>query len=84
MPTTLMIASSNMVILRYLESLITNPNDAVWVYDVCSEMPVWDEEEQDYVFKKTPKRVDPREAKSLIKEHGLKCVCDNEHGRIYI
>jgi hypothetical protein len=69
-----------MIILKYLEYLITNPKDAIWVYDRCDELPKWDEAKQDYVFKRPPKRIDPREAKELIKEHGLKCVHKTKEG----
>lgn len=72
-----------MIVLRYLEGLITAPNDKKWVYDKCEEWPIWSDIKQDYVFKKAPKRIDAREAKELIKEHDLKCVCNNEYGRIY-
>lgn len=72
-----------MVILRFLESLITMPNDAMWVYEMCEEMPEWDVVKQEYIFRKKPKRIDAQTAKKLIKEHGLVCVCNNEYGRIY-
>jgi hypothetical protein len=45
-------------------------------------MPVWDEKEQDYVCKRT-KRIDAQRAKEIIRKEGLKCVCNNEYGRIY-
>lgn len=55
----------------------------MWVYDLCSEMPTWDAEKDKAIFKRKPKRIDAREAKRLIKENNLKCVCKNEHGMIY-
>lgn len=79
-----MIVSSKMVILKYKESLITSPRDAYWVYDVCAELPEWSEVTQDYIFRRKPKRVSAKEAKELIKEHGLVCVCNNEFGKIYL
>jgi hypothetical protein len=72
-----------MVILKYLEWLITKPNETFWVYDLCKEMPTWDEKKQEYVFKKEPKRIDAQKAREIISKEGLKCVCKNEHGRIY-
>ena len=72
-----------MIILKYLECLITSPKEKMWVWDKCDELPWWDEGKKEYVFKKKPKRIDAKEAKELIKEHGLKCVCSNEYGRIY-
>ena len=72
-----------MIILKYLENLITNPKDAYWVYDMCEDFPKWDIVKQDYVFEKNPKRISPQKAREMIKEHGLTCVCNNEHGRIY-
>ena len=71
------------IIIRYKEWLITAPKDAYWVYDLCDEMPEWDSVEQDYVFRKKPKRIDSRKAKDIIQKEGLVCVCDNEDGRIY-
>lgn len=72
-----------MVILRYREFLKILPNEAYWVYDVCEELPEWDVVKQEYIFRKKPKRISAQEAKKLIKEHGLVCVCNNEYGRIY-
>lgn len=72
-----------MVVLRYLEYLTVLPSEAYWVYDVCEEMPKWDIVKQKYVFKKMPKRITAQKARELIKKHGLSCVCNNEHGRIY-
>lgn len=72
-----------MIILRYREFLKILPNDAYWVYDMCDEMPEWDVVKQEYIFRKKPKRIDAQTAKKLIREHGLVCVCNNEHGRIY-
>lgn len=72
-----------MYILKYKEQLILNQGDARWVYDLCNELPEWDALKKDYIFKKEPKRIDPREAKELIKKHDLKCVCNNEYGRVY-
>ena len=72
-----------MIILKYLEYLITTPKDAIWVYDRCEEMPKWDMLKQDYIFEKKPQRISAQKAREIIKEHGLTCVCNNEHGRIY-
>lgn len=78
------IAFSNMsVVLKYLEYLEVSPLETYWVYDLCPEMPHWDEEKKDYVCSKKIKRVEAREAREVIKKEGLKCVCNNEHGRIY-
>lgn len=71
------------VVLKYLEWLQTSPNETYWVYDLCTEMPHWDEEEQDYVCEKKVKRIDAKRAREIIKKEKLLCVCDNEHGRIY-
>ena len=72
-----------MIILKYLEYLITTPKDAIWVYDRCEDFPKWDMLKQEYVFDKTPKRITAQKAREIIKEHGLTCVCNNEHGRIW-
>lgn len=72
-----------MIILKYLEYLITTPKDAIWVYDICEDLPKWDMLKQGYIFEKKPKRITAQKARELIKEHGLTCVCNNEHGRIY-
>jgi hypothetical protein len=72
-----------MIILKYKEWVITNPKDAIWVYDCCEELPKWDETKHDYVFKRQPKRIDAQKAREIISKEGLKCVCKNEHGRIY-
>lgn len=72
-----------MVILRYKEWLNIPNSEVVWVYDLCSEMPRWSDAKQDYVFTKSPKRIASQEAKDLIAQHDLTCVCRNEHGRIY-
>ena len=69
-----------MWILAYKEWLLSMENDARWVYDRCDELPEWDESKQEYIFKKQPKRIDPREAKELIKEHGLKCIHKTKEG----
>lgn len=72
------------MILKYKERLLKqHPREAVWVYDLATEMPEWNERKQEYVFKRQPKRIDPREAKQIIADKGLKCVCDNKYGRIY-
>lgn len=71
------------VVLKYREWLAVMPSEAYWVYDLCSEMPHWDEKKQDYVSKKKPQRITAQEARQIIKKHGLSCVCNNEHGRIY-
>ena len=71
------------IIIRYKEWLITAPKDAYWVYDLCNEFPTWDEDKQDYVFKKEPKRISAQKAREIIKKEGLVCVSDNEYGRIY-
>ena len=73
-----------MYILKYKEWLLLSREEARWVYDVCDELPVWSDTKKDYVFKKEPKRIDPREAKKLIKEHSLKCIHETEEGeKIY-
>ena len=73
-----------MIVLKYKEWLNIPDSDCIWVYDRCEELPTWNEEIQDYIFKKKPKRIDAREAKQLIKEHGLKCVHETEEGeKIY-
>ena len=72
-----------MIILRYKEWLTILPSEVFWVYDVCEEMPKWDIVKQEYIFEKNPKRITAQKAKEIIKEHGLTCVCNNEHGRIY-
>lgn len=71
------------VVLRYKEFLTISPEEAYWVYDLCAEMPEWDSIKQDYVFRKSPKRISAQRAKQIIKDEGLICVCNNEHGRIY-
>ena len=72
------------VILKYLEWLSTSPEETYWVYDLCTEMPHWDEEQKDYVCNKKIKRIDSRKAKEVIKKEHLVCVYeDNESGRIY-
>lgn len=72
-----------MTVLRYKEWLTILPSEVFWVYDVCEEMPKWDMLKQEYVFKKKPQRITAQKAREIIKEHGLTCVCNNEHGRIY-
>lgn len=72
-----------MIILRYKEWLTILPNEVFWVYDMCEDFPKWDTVKQEYVFEKNPKRISPQKAREIIKEHGLTCVCNNEHGRIY-
>jgi hypothetical protein len=72
-----------MTVLRYKEWLTILPSEVFWVYDMCEEMPKWDIVKQKYIFKKKPKRITAQKAKEIIKEHGLSCVCNNEHGRIY-
>lgn len=72
-----------MVILKYTEGLISTKGDLRWVYDVCTEMPQWSLVQQDFIFKRKPKRVSAQEARRLIKENNLICVCDNEYGKIY-
>lgn len=71
------------IILKYKEHLTISPEEAYWVYDLCSEMPTWDDKEKDYIFKKRPKRITTQKAKEIIEEEGLKCVCNNSFGRIY-
>lgn len=71
------------IILKYKEFLLTNPKEAMWVYDYCPKMPEWNDKIQDYECKKA-KRISPREAKEIIKEEGLVCVCSSEHGKIYL
>ena len=72
-----------MIILRYKENLKILPKEVFWVYDVCEDFPKWDIVKQEYIFEKNPKRITAQKAKEIIKEHGLTCVCNNEHGRIY-
>ena len=72
-----------MIILKYKENLKILPKEVFWVYDVCEEMPKWDIVKQEYVFEKRPKRITAQKAREIIKEHGLTCVCNNEHGRIW-
>ena len=72
-----------MIILRYKENLKVLPNEVFWVYDVCEDFPKWDMLKQDYIFEKKPQRISAQKARELIKEHGLTCVCNNEHGRIW-
>lgn len=67
-------------VLKYKEWVITNPEEAIFVYDLCDSLPEWNDKAQDYIFKKKPKRLDPREAKQVIKEHGLKCVHKTKEG----
>lgn len=71
------------IILKYKESLIISPEEAFWVYDLCEGFPTWDETKQEYVFKRSPKRISAKKAKEIIKLEGLHCVANNEHGRIY-
>ena len=73
-----------MIILRYLEGLITTPKEKVWVFDKCEDFPVWDETKLDYVFSSQPKRISAKEARELIKKHNLNCVCSNKYGEIYV
>ena len=72
-----------MIILRYKENLKILPKEVFWVYDMCEDFPKWDIVKQEYVFEKNPKRITAEKAREIIKEHGLTCVCNNEHGRIY-
>lgn len=72
-----------MIILRYKEWLTVMPSEVFWVYDMCEDLPKWDMLKQEYVFEKKPQRITAQKARELIKEHGLTCVCNNEHGRIY-
>ena len=71
------------VILRYKEWLTISPEDSYWVYDLCDEMPEWEDGQKEYVFAKQPKRINAREAKKIIKEEDLTCLCNNSYGRIY-
>lgn len=71
------------IIIKYKEWLAVSPQETFWVYDLCEEFPTWDEKKQDYVFRKSPKRIDAKKAKEIIRNEGLVCVCNNEHGRIY-
>lgn len=73
-----------MVILKYKEWLLVAPKEKMWTYELCQEMPVWDEKKQDYLTRRKPRTLDPREAKKLIEEHSLKCVHKNKYGEIYI
>lgn len=70
-----------MVILRYKEWVIGS-SIYEWVYDSYEEPPTWDEERQEYVFEKEPKRIkSQKEARGLIKENNLKCVHTDEEGQ---
>ena len=71
------------VILKYKEWLAILPNEAFWVYDLCEFMPKYDKIKKVARFEKQPKRIDAREARRIIREEGLSCVCDNEYGKIY-
>lgn len=71
------------IILKYLEWLETNPTETYWVYDLCKEFPTWDEDKEDYVFKRNPKRISAQKAREIIRKEGLQCVADNKYGRIY-
>lgn len=63
---------------------MVSPQETYWVYDLCDEMPEWDSVEQDYVFRKKPKRIDAKRAREVIKKERLICVYDDkEYGRIY-
>lgn len=53
------------------------------MYEVIDAFPKWDDEKQDYVFKKKPKRITAQEAREIIRDNGLHCVCQNEEGKIY-
>jgi hypothetical protein len=46
-------------------------------------MPKYDKASNVAWFEKKPRRIDAREARKIIREEGLSCVCDNEHGKIY-
>ena len=46
-------------VLKYKEWAIFAPKEAMWVYDLAKEAPVWDEKNKEYVFKKQLKRIDP-------------------------
>lgn len=72
------------VVLKYLEWLSTSPEETYWVYDLCPEMPHWDEKDKDYVCSKKIKRIDAKKAREVIKKERLVCVYDDkENGRIY-
>jgi hypothetical protein len=72
-----------MVVFKIKEWLTIDPKTKFWVYEVSEEYPVWNEQKQDYIFKKAPKRIDSRTAKKIIKENHLQCVYKDEDGRIY-
>ena len=73
-----------MFILKYREWLRPLESEAIWVYDLCTELPEWSDFHKEYVFKREPKRIDAREAKILIKENNLKCVHETEdRERVY-
>ena len=72
-----------MIVHKYKEWLISKPKEAYWVWDTYKEFPTWNERKQDYVFKKEPKRISAKEAKELIKKHGLVKVYSDEDGTIY-
>lgn len=63
--------------------MISRPKEAIWVYDLEPQMPKWDKHKQDYIPNKKTKRLDPREAKRLIKENNLKCIHSCDDGKIY-
>jgi hypothetical protein len=71
------------VILKYKEWLAICPDEARWVYDLCESMPKYEKNESSFLFGKKPKRIDAREARIIIREEGLSCICNNEHGKIY-
>lgn len=72
-----------MIVLKIKEWLITQPQQKLFVYEVIDAFPKWDDEKQDYVFKKKPKRITAQEAREIIRDNGLHCVCQNEEGKIY-
>lgn len=72
------------MILKYKEWAVgTHPKEARWVYDLTNETPTWNERKEEYVFKKEPQRLDPREAKKLMQEHKMECVYSDANGMIY-
>lgn len=72
-----------MIVLKIKEWLITDKKEKLFVYEVIDDWPEWDDKKQDYVFKKKPKRISAREAREIIRDNGLHCVCQNEEGKIY-
>lgn len=70
-----------MTILRFKEWVIGS-SICEWVYESYEEPPVWDEDKQEYIFEKQPKRIkSQKEARQIIKDNNLKCVHTDEEGQ---